>query len=92
MAELEKFGNRCLSSSTVFSEHNMPFGLTIGTERAAALQVCCLYFEMDICLLLLLQQSIQNELTKRGYSPDAGSFVIEFKVFFDLGVSRSCYG
>ncbi|KAG6813514.1 hypothetical protein H0H92_010218 [Tricholoma furcatifolium] len=37
----------------------MPFGLTIGTERASA-----------------LQQSIQDELTKRGYSPEAGKFFI----------------
>jgi hypothetical protein len=66
----------------------MPFGLTIGTERAAALQVSQFYSGMvDICLLLLLQQSIQDELTKRGYSPDAGAFVIYSKVFFVLNVS-----
>lgn len=53
----------------------MPFGLTIGTERAAALQVSQLYFEMDGYMLIVsLQQSIQDELTKRGYSPDAGAF------------------
>ncbi|KAF8806545.1 hypothetical protein BYT27DRAFT_7101694 [Phlegmacium glaucopus] len=39
----------------------MPFGLTIGTERAAA-----------------LQQSIQDELTKRGYSPDADPVMAEY--------------
>ncbi|KAF8967971.1 hypothetical protein BDZ97DRAFT_1977412 [Flammula alnicola] len=39
----------------------MVFGLTIGTERAAA-----------------LQQSIQDELTKRGYSPDADPVMAEY--------------
>ncbi|CAA7260528.1 unnamed protein product [Cyclocybe aegerita] len=39
----------------------MPFGLTIGTERAVA-----------------LQQSIQDELTKRGYSPDADPVMAEY--------------
>ncbi|KAF8162360.1 hypothetical protein BJ912DRAFT_914995 [Pholiota molesta] len=39
----------------------MPFGLTIGTERAIA-----------------LQQSIQDELTKRGYSPDADPVMAEY--------------
>lgn len=39
----------------------MPFGLTMGTERANA-----------------LQQSIQDELTKRGYSPDADPVMAEY--------------
>ncbi|KAF9529700.1 hypothetical protein CPB83DRAFT_875400 [Crepidotus variabilis] len=39
----------------------MPFGLTIGTERATA-----------------LQQSIQDELTKQGYSPDADPVMAEY--------------
>ncbi|KJA28907.1 hypothetical protein HYPSUDRAFT_128369 [Hypholoma sublateritium FD-334 SS-4] len=39
----------------------MVFGLTIGTERATA-----------------LQQSIQDELTKRGYSPDADPVMAEY--------------
>ncbi|RDB25263.1 hypothetical protein Hypma_007593 [Hypsizygus marmoreus] len=39
----------------------MPFGLTIGTERAIA-----------------LQQSIQDELTTRGYSPDADPVMAEY--------------
>lgn len=52
----------------------MPFGLTMGTERANALQVC---YEFDFFLLESLkhffcQQSIQDELIKRGYSPEAG--------------------
>lgn len=36
----------------------MPFGLTIGTDRATA-----------------LQNSIQDELTRREYSADAGELV-----------------
>ncbi|KAM6502522.1 hypothetical protein JOM56_002499 [Amanita muscaria] len=39
----------------------MPFNLTIGTERAAA-----------------LQQSIQDELTRRGYSQDADPVMAEY--------------
>lgn len=39
----------------------MSFGLTIGTERAVA-----------------LQKSIQDELTKRGYSPDADPVMAEY--------------
>ncbi|KAF9451511.1 hypothetical protein P691DRAFT_786944 [Macrolepiota fuliginosa MF-IS2] len=39
----------------------MPFGLTMGTERANA-----------------LQQSIQDELMKRGYSPDADPVMAEY--------------
>ncbi|KAG6879918.1 hypothetical protein C0992_009582 [Termitomyces sp. T32_za158] len=39
----------------------MPFGLTIGTERATA-----------------LQQSIQDELTKRGFSQDADPVMAEY--------------
>ena len=63
----------------------MVFGLTIGTERAAALQVSWLFFEMmDMFLLSLVKQSIQDELTKRGYSPDAGAFVISLKAFLWL--------
>jgi hypothetical protein len=46
-------GTRCDPFGTVI----MPFGLTIGTERATA-----------------LQNSIQDELTKREYSADAGKF------------------
>ena len=41
-AELEIFGNRPFLLVIVVqssSKHNMVFGLTIGTERAAALQV-----------------------------------------------------
>ncbi|KAJ7188654.1 hypothetical protein C8R46DRAFT_934663 [Mycena filopes] len=39
----------------------MPFGLTIGTERATA-----------------LQQSIQDELTKRNYSPEPDAVMAEY--------------
>ncbi|KXN85283.1 Nuclear polyadenylated RNA-binding protein nab2 [Leucoagaricus sp. SymC.cos] len=39
----------------------MPFGLTMGTERANA-----------------LQQSIQDELTRRGYAPDADLVMAEY--------------
>lgn len=54
----------------------MPFGLTIGTERANTLQVrtdshiLCIFFLAD--LALFSQNAIQDELMKRGFSPDAG--------------------
>jgi hypothetical protein len=52
----------------------MAFGLTIGTERATALQVRqqCLTLTR---FLILLQNAVQDELTKRGYSMDAGKLV-----------------
>jgi len=49
----------------------MAFGLTIGTERATALQVS-LYRLFVFSMLTFYQNSIQNELTKREYSADAG--------------------
>ncbi|EIM85063.1 uncharacterized protein STEHIDRAFT_158756 [Stereum hirsutum FP-91666 SS1] len=45
----------------------MPFGLTIGTERATA-----------------LQNAIQDELIKRGYSPDAGSYLFSSHLFLSF--------
>jgi hypothetical protein len=51
---------------------NMPFSLTIGTERATALQVCMSPFLFGIPSDIAVKQSIQDELTRRGYSQDAG--------------------
>lgn len=51
----------------------MPFGLTIGTERATALQVPFTGSYRRPLLTYSPQQAIQDELTKRGYSPDAGT-------------------
>ncbi len=53
----------------------MPFGLTMGTERANALQVCSetIFLDQnDQNPFFSCQQSIQDELIKRGYSPEAG--------------------
>ena len=53
----------------------MPFGLTIGTERANSLQVrarppfSCLF---QLTCPFFSQNAIQHELMKRGFSPDAG--------------------
>jgi hypothetical protein len=51
----------------------MPFGLTIGTERATALQVCINISCMVHCSFIS-QQSIQDELTRRNYSAEPGEF------------------
>ena len=48
----------------------MAFGLAIGTERAAALQVGEEALEGKGVVLTRLQTSIQNELTRRGLSAD----------------------
>ena len=48
----------------------MAFGLAIGTERAAALQVGEEGSESKGVVLTRLQTSIQNELTRRGLSAD----------------------
>lgn len=45
----------------IFKGYNMPFGLTIGTDRATA-----------------LQKSIQDELTKREYSAEAGELLTKY--------------
>ena len=71
----------------------MAFGLTIGTERATVLQVCHLSCFRRIFAYALPQNSIQDELTKRGYSPDAGERIRRA----DHGVNahfcrRSCHG
>lgn len=55
----------------------MVFGLTIGTERANALQVRAIqsFFVLFLVdLVLFSQNAIQQELMKRGFSPDAGKF------------------
>jgi len=53
----------------------MPFGLIIGTDRASALQVCLgpalLLFFVELNFFFV-QKSIQDELTARSFSPDAG--------------------
>lgn len=51
----------------------MAFGLTIGTERSAALQVRTYTSFHRQFRSHLVQNSIQDELTTRGYSPDAGT-------------------
>jgi hypothetical protein len=51
----------------------MVFGLTIGTERSIALQVRThVLLSAQLWLTYTSQQSIQDELTRRGFSPDAG--------------------
>lgn len=53
----------------------MPFGLTIGTERAISLQVrfrLSFFAHFSAHLALFSQNAIQDELMKQGFSPDAG--------------------
>ena len=56
------------------NKQTMAFDLTIGTEPAKALQVSYRTVHAELSeFLMFLQDSIQDELQKRGFSPDAGS-------------------